>query len=218
MKNWYKVKNNTDTTDIYIFGNIVSDIDRDVLIEWLTGEKTLDTYPLDIQNVLKEAGTNQVNIHINSGGGDLFAGIAIANMLKQYKGQTVAYVDGLAASAAALVAFGCNRIVVPENAFLMIHRAIVTTQGNYDDLEEIKQTLEKFDNSITQHFLAKAKDGITEDKIFEMLKNETWLSGREAQNYFNIEVVEPLKIANYITNRSYVDDKKLKELELELEI
>ena len=65
----------------------------------------------------------QIDIYINSGGGDVFAGEAIYNMLRRHNAKKVVHVDGLAASIASIIAMVGDEIVMPENAMLMIHEA-----------------------------------------------------------------------------------------------
>ena len=129
-KKWLEIKNKADVTEIYINGDIVSDSDNDGFYEFFDLNNP-NVYPLDVANALKEAG--EVHVHINSYGGDVFAGLAISNMLKNHKAKTVAYVDGLSASSASIIAFGCNEIVIPSNAYLMIHRVSCGLFGNADD-------------------------------------------------------------------------------------
>lgn len=65
---------------------------------------------------------SSINIHINSGGGSVFGGIAIYNMLKRNSAQKTVYIDGIAASIASVIAMAGDRIIVPANATMMIHK------------------------------------------------------------------------------------------------
>ena len=67
-------------------------------------------------------GTENINIHINSGGGSVFGGIAIYNMLRRNNAHKTVYVDGLAASIASVIMMAGDEIVMPKNATVMIHK------------------------------------------------------------------------------------------------
>lgn len=203
MEKWLKVKNSNEVTELYINGDIESDVFNDGFMDIL-GLNDTNIYPLDIKDALKEAGNKEVHVHINSGGGNLFAGVAISNMIKNHKGKTVAYVDGLAASAASIIAFGCDEIVIPENAYLMIHRASVGAFGNVDDFYKVIDTLETLEKGIINTYMTKVKDGVTEDQVKEMLQAETWLNGKDALNYFNLSTTSPVSVLNCAnTNKVY---------------
>ncbi len=224
---WLEIKNQAEITEIYINGDIESDV-YDGFYDFL-GLNDPNTYPLEIKNILKENENNEVHIHINSLGGDVFAGITINNMLKNHKGKTVAYVDGVAGSAASVVAFGCDEIIIPKNAYLMIHRAWGKFSGNAEELEKGIELLNKLDNGILDTYMPKVLDGVTREEIFDYMKSETWFTSEEATKIFNIKVADELKVFNYvetsdklkfipseILNRKNIEleNKKQKEMEL----
>ncbi|WP_330594436.1 Clp protease ClpP, partial [Clostridioides difficile] len=72
-----------------------------------------------------------MNIYINSGGGSVFAGMAIYNMLKRHEGFKTVYVDGIAASIASVIALAGDRVVIPQNAYFMIHKPWIGLCGAY---------------------------------------------------------------------------------------
>ena len=116
VKPFCEIKNITDTTaDLYFYGDIVSD--------WWGAWQEEDQYPDAIKNFLAEANGRDLNIYINSGGGSVFAGIAIYNMLKRYQGKKHCFVDALAGSIASLFPFvDSDKPTIPKNAYLMIHK------------------------------------------------------------------------------------------------
>lgn len=184
-----KVVNNAESTDIYVTGIIEDD-------SWkMTGYEDEDTYPSDIKNLLKDA-KDTVNVYINSGGGDMFAGVAISNMLKRFTGKTKAIVDGIAASAASIIAFGCDEITMPSNSYLMIHKPSSYVIGNANDFKKMADTLETLQKGLVETYTSLAKEGVTSEKINQMIDDETWLTGKEASEYFNIEVIEAKKVEN----------------------
>ncbi len=184
-----KVKNLEDVTEIYITGIIEDDSWKDY---WYESE---DTYPSDIRDLLKDA-KDQVNVYINSGGGDMFAGVAISNMLKRFKGKTTAIIDGLAASAASIIAFGCDDIEIPKNAYLMIHKPASACWGDSDDFLKMADTLDTLQKGLVETYLSKAKDGIDEETINAYINAETWFTGKDAGDVFNITIKDEMLVSN----------------------
>lgn len=200
---WLSIKNQSEVTEIYIDGDIESEKYNDGFLEnW--GINDTNIYPSEIREALKEANNGEVHVHINSYGGDVFAGVAICNMLKNHKGKTVAYIDGLAASSASTIAFGCDEIIIPSNAYLMIHRVSCGVFGNADELAEQIKVLEKIEDGIANNYLEKAIDGIDKDKILNLMKEESWFTGEEAAKYFNVTTGEKVNFVNSIsTNQKF---------------
>ena len=214
---WLKIKNQAGITEIYIDGDIESETYNDGWLEaW--GMKDTNIYPSAVRDTLKETGNGEVHVHINSCGGDVFAGVAICNMLKGHKGKTTAYIDGLAASSAATIAFGCDEIVIPSNAYLMIHRVSCAAFGNADELVEQIKVLEKIEDGIANNYLEKAVEGVDKEQILNLMKETTWFTGEEAQKFFKVTVGEKENFINFAsTNQKFkhirmILNKKLKQL------
>lgn len=197
-KEWLKIKNNANITEIYINGDIESDTENDGFLE-LFGLKDTNIYPKNIAEALK--GAEEVHVHINSYGGDVFAGVAIANILKNHKGKTIAYIDGLAASAASIIAFGCNEIVIPSNAYLMIHRVSCGMFGNTDDFLRQIEVMEKIEEGIINSYTEKAIEGVTREQIKDFMFSETWFTGDDTAKYFNVTVDKSAKYLNYVDTK-----------------
>jgi clpP protease family protein len=226
-KKWLEIKNKADVTEIYINGDIVSDSDNDGFYEFFDLNNP-NVYPLDVVNALKEAG--EVHVHINSYGGDVFAGLAISNMLKNHKAKTVAYVDGLSASSASIIAFGCNEIVIPSNAYLMIHRVSCGLFGNADDFLKQVEVMEKIEEGIVDTYMEKAVEGITKEQIYDLMKAETWFTGKDCLNYFNVKVSDsPIYLNKVDTKQKYnhipdaiknsvKDSERLEKMKKEIEL
>lgn len=197
-KKWLKIKNNANITEIYINGDIESDTENDGFLE-LFGLKDTNIYPKNIAEALK--GAEEVHVHINSYGGDVFAGVAIANILKNHKGKTIAYIDGLAASAASIIAFGCNEIVIPSNAYLMIHRVSCGMFGNTDDFLRQIEVMEKIEEGIINSYTEKAIEGVTREQIKDFMMTETWFTGEDTAKYFNVTVDKSAKYLNFANTK-----------------
>lgn len=190
MMKFMQIKNSADKGEFFIYGDIVDD-------SWNFGwEDDPSVYPKDIKSMLDGFNGQDIDVHINSGGGHVFAGMAICNMLKQYSGKTTAYVDGVAASAASIIAFGCSKIVVPENAFLMIHRPASMAYGTADDMLKCAEMLEAIQKGIVNTYKGKALESVTEEQINDMINAETWLTGTDASQYFAVEVANSIEAIN----------------------
>ena len=188
------VKNAAGKAELYIYGDIVDD-------SWDMGwENDPSVYPKNIKTMLDGFDGQDIDVHINSGGGHFFAGVAICNMLKQYKGKTTAMIDACAASAASIIAFGCNDIVIPANASLMIHKPMAMEGGTANDLRKCAEMLDALQRASVSTYMEKAAEGITEEKVNEMINEETWLIGAEAQEYFNVQVSEAVQVLNCTGN------------------
>lgn len=114
----------------------------------------------------------QIILRINSPGGEVFEGVSILNMLRAHKAKVTAVVDGLAASAASVIAAGCDETVMSPGTQMMIHSPWVITWGNADDLRKSAAVLDGVEASIIEIYQAKAgdKDWPT------LLADDTWLT------------------------------------------
>ena len=188
LKNMLEIKNFTDTTcDLYFYGDIVD--------SWSGAWDDTDQYPQAIKEFLDEAKDKNINIYVNSGGGSVFAGMAIYNMLKRHKGYKTVYVDGLAGSIASVIALAGDKIIIPKNAYFMIHKPWCACGGNANDFREMANTLDKVEQGILNVYKDNLASEMYYDEVVEMVNNETWLTGEEATKYFaNVEIVEPLQL------------------------
>jgi ATP-dependent Clp protease, protease subunit len=181
---FFEVKNQVNNSaDLYFYGDIIDN----------TGWKwdDSDVMPDDVKNLLDEIkDVGNLNIYINSGGGSVFAGLAIYNMLKRHKAMKMVYVDGVAASIASVIALAGDKVVIPSNAFLMIHKPWSWTVGNSNDFRKMADDLEKIEMGIMNVYKENLKDGVDIETIQQLVNDETWLTGEEAAQYFNIEVSE----------------------------
>lgn len=183
LKSFLTVKNSTlQTADLYFYGEIVSD--------WWGAWDDLDQYPEAIRDFLTEHEGKDLNIYINSGGGSVFAGLAIYNMLLRHKGKKTVYVDGIAASIASVIALAGDEIIVPSNAFMMIHKPWNSCCGNADDFRKMAEDLDAVETGIINVYKSHLAEGADIEAVKELVAAETWLNGEEAAKYFNITVSE----------------------------
>ncbi|AHM56403.1 Clp protease [Peptoclostridium acidaminophilum DSM 3953] len=176
-----QIKNQTsDSADLYFYGDIVS--------SWWGAWDDTDQYPESVKNFLNEVQGKNINIYVNSGGGSVFAGMAIYNMLKRHQGQKTVYVDGLAGSIASVIALAGDKIIIPSNAYMMIHKPWGSMAGNSTELRKMAETLDNIEIGILNVYEENLKEGVDIETIKQMLEEETWLCGAEASKYFNVEV------------------------------
>lgn len=124
------------------------------------------------------AGDRPLTVRLNSPGGDVFDGRAIASMIRAHKGPTKAIIDGLAASAASTIAVAANETVMATGAFLMVHNSWAFAMDNATGLRQMADLLEKIDGQIGADYAAKA--GVTPEQAKAWMDAETWFTAEEA--------------------------------------
>lgn len=118
-----------------------------------------------------------VDIHINSGGGDVFESIAIKNTIASYGGDVNLYIDGMAGSGASVIATAVKNVYMFEGAMQMIHKAWTITAGNSTQLRKTAEDLEKIDASVKSSYMNKFVG--TEDELTQLIADETYLTAEE---------------------------------------
>jgi ATP-dependent Clp endopeptidase proteolytic subunit ClpP len=183
MKTWFKIENKKDVAEIWIYEQIGEDF-------WSGGGTTAKSF----QQELSKIKASQIDLHINSPGGEVFDGITIYNLIKQHPANVTTYIDGLAASIASLIALAGNQVKMADNALFMIHNPWGMAMGDADDMRKMAESLDKVSGSI--HMAYQAKTGMDEDKIYELMSAETWMTAEEAKNFgFVDEITEELSMA-----------------------
>lgn len=136
----------------------------------------------DVRALLEQAGPGPIDVRINSGGGDVFQGVAIHTLLARHPGTVTVYVDGLAASAASFIMLAGDRIVSARNAFIMIHKAATMTYGDDTDHTRAADLLGKVSLSIADMYAERA--GEDPEYWLNMMNTNgldgTWYTGQEA--------------------------------------
>lgn len=169
-KFWVTNKINQNTGEILIYGDICD-------YSWWDEDVTPTGFIEDIDNL---GDVNTINIRINSNGGSVFAAHAIANYLKSKSITKNVYIDGIAASAATIIAMAGDNIYMPSTAMMMIHDPSIVLWGGYnaEDFEEMIEVLNKIKESIISSYVLKT--GLDREEISTLMSNETWLTGSEA--------------------------------------
>jgi ATP-dependent protease ClpP protease subunit len=135
-----------------------------------------------------------IDLRLNSPGGSVFDAVAIYNALTRHAGTITVWIDGIAASAASYIAMAGDEIVMPENAFLMIHDPSGIVIGTAADMRDMAGTLDKIAASMTRGYAAKS--GKPEDEISALLTAETWFDAKDAlEAGLATRMAEPVRIA-----------------------
>lgn len=131
-----------------------------------------------IAAALRSIGGADVTVNINSPGGDMFEGLAIYNLLREYEGKVTVKVLGLAASAASIIAMAGDEVQIGRGAFLMIHNCWVYAMGNRHDLQQIAAEMVPFDKAMNDIY--GARTGLDAVTIDAMMNAETYIGGSDA--------------------------------------
>ena len=132
----------------------------------------------DVLRALQGLTSPVLHVHINSPGGDVFDGIAIYNALLRYQGQVLTYVDGVAASAASIIALAGERVLMAEGSLAMIHCAWGFCVGNAREMRRVGDLLDKVDAQLASIY-ARRMD-IAPDEAMALMEAETWLDATAA--------------------------------------
>ncbi len=131
-----------------------------------------------ISAALRSLDGADVVVNINSPGGDVFEGLAIYNLLREYKGHVTVRVLGVAASAASFIAMAADDIQIARAGFFMIHNAWTGLWGNRNDLRETADFLEQIDDTIADIY--HVRSGLSMDELKADMDKERWINGRDA--------------------------------------
>lgn len=193
-----RVVKNTDceTPELFLYGDILN-----------RGEECVTA--ADVAEFLKDAGGKDINLYINSQGGSVFEGFTIYGMLKRYAGKITAYTDGVAASIASVILFAADEIIMPENAYIMVHEPYASVCGTAAEMRERADLLERLCADAVRIYTERAK--VEPEEVLKAVKAETWLNGRQAAQMFkNVTLAPAVKAAAYAKTDFY-EYKAIKE-------
>lgn len=193
MKPYSIMLNEADNSaNVNLYGEIVANRPTD----WWTGKPVEGLY-IVLEEFLKEldglTGTREVTFHINSPGGEVSAGVAIYNRMKQMQATVITVVDGIAASAASIIAQGASagKRKVANGTLTMIHGSKAFLYGYYNsaDIKAAMSQVKAFDKSIGEIY--EQCTGLGKEKIASMMGSTTWMTAQEAvDNGFADEVMD----------------------------
>lgn len=128
-----------------------------------------------------------LELHINSKGGDVFEGMAMLGLLKQHTGEKTALVQGICASAATLPLFAMDTVKAQETSMFLFHKSATMAYGHSEDLEKQAAELKTIDKTIVDLYLKKFKG--TEEELIELLEADKLISAKEALAYGLIDEI-----------------------------
>ena len=164
----FKVSNEGERATVYIYGTIGEDY-------WSPED---ENRAKAFSQTLAELSPKPLDLRIDSTGGDVYEGFAIASAIQRYEGDTHAYVDGVAASAASYIALMADRVTMNDYAMIMIHNAWTLAVGNRDELRDLADRLEAIDETIAG--IISARSALDLAEVMDAMSAETWYAGEEA--------------------------------------
>ena len=124
------------------------------------------------------AGSGPVTIWLNSPGGDCIAASQIYTMLMDYKDDVTIKIDGIAASAASVIAMAGTRVLMAPTALIMIHNPMTMAYGSHADMEKAIEMLSEVKESIINAY--EIKTGLSRTKLSHLMDEETWMNANKA--------------------------------------
>ena len=190
---YYEFKNVAENEySLYVYGEIVND-------KWNDSDIDISDFKEAISGVPSGA---KLNMYVNSVGGNVFATSGMVSMLQRakQKGITIdAYIDGLSASCASWLVMVADNINIYKNSVMMIHKPMVMSWGNANDLQKDIEVLNKIeDGVIIPLYAERSKDSV--EVIKDMMTAETWLTADEIQEHFNVNLIDEEKKVENITS------------------
>lgn len=149
------------------------------------------------------AGNGDITVWINSPGGDCIAAAQIYNMLMEYKGNVTVKIDGIAASAASVIAMAGTKVCVSPVSMMMIHNPMTVAMGNTGEMQKAIEMLDEVKESIINAY--EIKTGLSRAKISHLMDAETWMDANSA--------VE-MGFADEILKRSVTDEIEIPKVSM----
>lgn len=180
---------------------------------WINDEITPKQFKSELMS-----GSGDITLWINSPGGDVFAASQIYNILMDYKGNVTVKIDGLAASAASVIAMAGTRVLMSPVSEIMVHNPMTVAIGNAEEISKAIDMLSEIKESIINAY--EIKTNLSRDEISKMMDSETWMNARKAVELgFADEIMytekdqNSEKISNsYIFSRMAVTNKLIDKL------
>lgn len=158
----------------------------------LYGDVGIDVLASDVARALEQAGGRDITVNLFSYGGDAGEGLAIHDILARYQGKKTVIIDGVAASAGSMVAMAGDRVVMPDNALLMIHNCWSMAAGDAESLRTSAALLDTYSASYRQTYAKKS--GATETQV-----NEWMAAGAGAGTWFTAADAVAAGLADEVT-------------------
>ena len=205
-KFWGWIENDNNERILRIDGVIAEE-------PWIDDEITPKQFKSELMS-----GSGDITLWINSPGGDVFAASQIYNMLMDYKGNVTVKIDGLAASAASVIAMAGTRVLMSPVSQIMVHNPMTVAIGNAEEMSKAIKMLSEIKESIINAY--EIKTNLSRDEISKMMDSECWMNAKKAVELgFADEIMytekdqNSEKISNsYIFSRMAVTNKLIDKL------
>ena len=168
MKKFWNWKNQTETAErtLFLNGTIAEE-------SWFDDDVTPQLFKDELMS-----GSGNITVWINSPGGDCVAAAQIYNMLMDYKGDVTVKIDGIAASAASVIAMAGTKVLVSPVSMIMIHNPMTAAFGNSDEMQKAIEMLGSVKDSIINAY--EIKTGLSRAKLAHLMDAETWMDANKA--------------------------------------
>ena len=164
---WNWVKNEDETRTLYLEGVIAEE-------SWFADDVTPAMFK---EELYSEEGP--ITLHINSPGGDCFAASQIYTMLKEYPHDVTVQIDGIAASAASVIAMAGTRVQMSPTSMMMVHNPFTMAVGDTEEMRKAIQLLDEVKESIINAY--EIKTGQSRTKLGHLMDSETWMNAWKAK-------------------------------------
>lgn len=200
-----------DTNKLFIYGTICDNFSEKL--------DENDICLTDVRNMINSINHDIIEVHINSYGGSVFAGLGIYNLLKNHSANIIVYIDSVACSSASIIACAGDKVYMYKNSHFMVHKPYCTVLGGTDtDFDKTSNLLKDVYSQMIEIYTSKLKVNDIE-KLKDMVNKETWLNGIDATNIFDFELLDSIStavacvdinVAIPITNKAFLTnlDKK----------
>ncbi|WP_105256855.1 head maturation protease, ClpP-related [Streptococcus suis] len=185
---------------------------------WFGDEVTPQVFKNDLH-----AGKGDITLWINSPGGDVFAAAQIYNMLMDYKGDVHVVIDGLAASAASVIAMAGTTVSMSPVAMMMIHNPWTVAQGEAKDMQKVIEMLGEIKESIINAY--EQRTGLSRTKISHLMDSESWFNAKKAVELgfadkilFDKQEEQGLETKSYSFSRTAAQQDLLVKMQAKLEV
>ena len=164
---WNWVKNDDETRTLYLEGVIAEE-------SWFSDDITPAMFKEELFS-----GNGPITLHINSPGGDCIAARQIYTMLMDYPGDVTVQIDGMAASAASVIAMAGTRVCMSPTSMMMIHNPFTMAMGDTEEMRKAIQLLDEVKESIINAY--QIKTGLSRDELSKLMDGETWMNALKAK-------------------------------------
>ena len=164
--NWIRDETNPDARILRLEGAIAEE-------SWFDGEVTPAAFKAELAS-----GSGPITVWINSPGGDCVAAAQIYNMLMDYPADVTVRIDGIAASAASVIAMAGTKVQMSPVSVMMIHNPLTVAMGDSDEMRRAIQLLDEVKESIINAY--EIKTGLSRAKLSHLMDGETWMNAKKA--------------------------------------